>query len=712
MTFRMTTRLLALFLCFMLLSFVWPLGAVAEDGELARAYRNGLFPERFFADPSAEITYADYNELMVCVLRAFPQADQSLYETYMGKMAALAEPMPCSDTLLDNYIAALAVGDASIDFTDNFDRVTTEKLANIDDWSFSNYAWNDYPIGDAYENPDLCVRDGVTCYNWGFTNNARIFNMLRMTPCSGNTIYFHDWTEDDSEFPRIATAGYALRMANRLYEALYYQANPQTPDKAAQYPELQARIDARRETILHAPTNVSYTGVAYYAAANGDDSNDGLSTQTPWATLSRVNSAALQPGDAVFFRRGDTFYGSIEGQPGVTYSAYGEGAKPVISQAVDRSLADEGRWALYHEGADGEKIWIARDVRQDIGNMIFNGGERYAVKDCARFIGGAYYTMADEAVPYDVVTALSDDLTFFFDGDHRGYEAEELERSGSPVGNLYLRCDAGDPAEVYDDIDCSAIRSSIFSAPYNVFDNLSFRFGSTVVSYPFTDVIIQNCEGCYFGGIIGWYDDENFGSAGFPVMCGDAFCLGGINNSLVNCYAHDSLDNGIHIEYDPMYEKTYDNITAIGCLIERCGTGCSVLNFGADQTEGTVMTNVTIQDNYFCDIAQPGWGLSTRQRHSAVPCYNHCFTLTGAQTENTVVANNLFYGCWADALLYSDAKTEAYRPRLTDNTFIAHPGEIVFIAYDNETNYMQAVSAEDAAKSLWIQQDSDSTRIQ
>lgn len=672
------------------------------DAELDRAYGYGIFPQRFFDDLTAGITFADYDELMCCVLGSLPNVDMELYSTYMGKMAELTEPMPCSDALLDNYIAALAAGDAAIDFTDNFDKVINEKLANIDDWSFSNYAWNDYPIGDEYENPDIYVCDGDTCYNWGFTNNARIFNMLRCSPCTGNTIYFQDWTEDGSDFTTPATAEYALRMANRLYEALYYEANPQTLDKTAQYPELQAKIDARREAILNSETNVSCTGTAYYVAANGNDENDGLSESAPWATLSRVNSAELKSGDAVFFRRGDAFYGSIQGQEGVTYSAYGTGAKPIISQAVDRTLADAGRWELYYEGGSGERIWVARDVKQAVGNMIFNGGESCAVKDCARYIGGAYYTMADETVPYDVTTALTDDLTFFFDGDNRGYETEELEQNGSPVGNLYLRCDAGDPAVIYDCIDCSAICSSVFSAPFNVFDNLSFRFGSTVICYPYTDVTIQNCEGCYFGGIVGWYADEGYEGAGFPVLCGDTFSMGGVNNTLVNCYAHDTLDGGIHIEYDPTYDKVYDNISATGCLVERCGSSCTVVNFGVDQTQGTVMTNVTISDNYICDTAEPGWGLATRQRHSAAPCFNHSFALIGALTENTVVEDNLFCGCYNSALLYSNAAEERYKPRFTGNTFVGNPGEIVFFAYD-DSGYMQAVGADAAAKSLWIQ---------
>jgi hypothetical protein len=49
----------------------------------------------------------------------------------------------------------------------------------------------------------------------------------------------------------------------------------------------------------------------YHVAANGDDRHDGLSEAQPWATVTRVNAAALQPGDQVLFRGGDSFAGPL-----------------------------------------------------------------------------------------------------------------------------------------------------------------------------------------------------------------------------------------------------------------------------------------------------------------------------------------------------------------------------------------------------------------
>lgn len=50
------------------------------------------------------------------------------------------------------------------------------------------------------------------------------------------------------------------------------------------------------------------TAVVYYVSSSlGDDANDGLSQATPLASVSKVNSLTLAPGDRVLFRCGDTW---------------------------------------------------------------------------------------------------------------------------------------------------------------------------------------------------------------------------------------------------------------------------------------------------------------------------------------------------------------------------------------------------------------------
>jgi len=91
----------------------------------------------------------------------------------------------------------------------------------------------------------------------------------------------------------------------------------------------------------------------YFVSSAGNDSANGLSTSSPWKTISKVNSvfSTLKPGDRILFRRGDSFYGSLKiaksgtsGSP-IVIGAYGSGANPIISGF--NTISD---WSSYGNG--------------------------------------------------------------------------------------------------------------------------------------------------------------------------------------------------------------------------------------------------------------------------------------------------------------------------------------------------------------------------
>ena len=86
-----------------------------------------------------------------------------------------------------------------------------------------------------------------------------------------------------------------------------------------------ALANERRAAILGAKDALVIEGTRYYVANDGDDAADGLTPETAWKTLAKVSAAELQPGDGVFFRRGDLFRGAVHVCAGVAYGAYGEG---------------------------------------------------------------------------------------------------------------------------------------------------------------------------------------------------------------------------------------------------------------------------------------------------------------------------------------------------------------------------------------------------
>lgn len=76
---------------------------------------------------------------------------------------------------------------------------------------------------------------------------------------------------------------------------------------------------------------------SYYVASSGSDANNGTSASTPWQTLTKVNSGSYNPGDNIYFNRGNTFYGELiitssgNSFSQIYISSYGTGARPIIT---------------------------------------------------------------------------------------------------------------------------------------------------------------------------------------------------------------------------------------------------------------------------------------------------------------------------------------------------------------------------------------------
>ena len=84
-----------------------------------------------------------------------------------------------------------------------------------------------------------------------------------------------------------------------------------------------------------------YAGTTYYVSSSlGDDGNDGLSIDTPWKSLNKVNTVNFLPGDKILFKAGDIWNGYLrpmgsgdEKRP-ILLSSYGnldQDGRPVIN---------------------------------------------------------------------------------------------------------------------------------------------------------------------------------------------------------------------------------------------------------------------------------------------------------------------------------------------------------------------------------------------
>jgi hypothetical protein len=93
-------------------------------------------------------------------------------------------------------------------------------------------------------------------------------------------------------------------------------------------------------------------GATYYVSSStGSDSNSGISTSSPWKTITKVAGRSYTPGDFILFKRGDTWIGStnfsrtlttlstgLSGKP-ITYGSYATGATPVLDGNGSLSIA-------------------------------------------------------------------------------------------------------------------------------------------------------------------------------------------------------------------------------------------------------------------------------------------------------------------------------------------------------------------------------------
>jgi len=85
----------------------------------------------------------------------------------------------------------------------------------------------------------------------------------------------------------------------------------------------------------------AYPFVTYYVSSSGNDQNTGTSEQSPWKTISKVNSilssiSSLPQGGQILFKRGDKFEGTVYIAWGLrngelTFGAYFTGNLPIIT---------------------------------------------------------------------------------------------------------------------------------------------------------------------------------------------------------------------------------------------------------------------------------------------------------------------------------------------------------------------------------------------
>ena len=142
----------------------------------------------------------------------------------------------------------------------------------------------------------------------------------------------------------------------------------------------RARIKAafeRRIAEIRATPNMAVPVGAErrYLSESGSDAEDGKTPATAWHTTARLEKENLAPGSFVLFERGGVYRGGCRASKGVTYTAYGKGAKPRICSSPENG-ANPAKW----EKTDVENVWRYPIGKADVGTIVFNDGEAHAIK--------------------------------------------------------------------------------------------------------------------------------------------------------------------------------------------------------------------------------------------------------------------------------------------------------------------------------------------
>ncbi len=449
----------------------------------------------------------------------------------------------------------------------------------------------------------------------------------------------------------------------------------------------------------------------YYVSSSGNDSANGLSSSTPWQTISKVNSAfsGFNPGDRILFKRGDVFNGTLRisrsgssGSP-ITISAYGTGSNPVISGFVTISGWNNYGGGIYSKTITCESspnIVSVNNVNTPLGRWP-NTGFLYidshvsttSITD-SELPSSPDWTGAEvviRKVPFvydrNIITDHSGTTLSYKTGsdytprDGYGYfiqnDLETLDKTGEWYYNgstFYMYFGTADPNNYTVKVSTTDQLAYLIGVNYITFDNISFEGGNSyALQINNSDYItVQNCNINFTGN-----------TAVFGPWNGTSPYCKIINNTISN-----SNNHAIELHGDHTYASVTNNtILNTGILIGMGGNSDggymamdingenSLIQYNSIENTGYVGikfdgNNTVVSNNFlnrFNIVKNDGGGI---------------YTYAGTGTPNTgqkVTGNIILYGIGlGDGLpdkalhgigIYMDDQVEAVS--VTNNT-VAH----------------------------------------
>ena len=420
---------------------------------------------------------------------------------------------------------------------------------------------------------------------------------------------------------------------------------------------LDRKADKMRKAIRETKTAIDLKqfSTIYYIAADGNDLNDGLSPDTPIRSLNHLNGLDLKAGDCVLFRRGDIWRGRIATRDGVTYSAYGRGAKPQI-YGSPYDAAVEGVW----RETEVKNVYVYDvELGADVGTLVFNNGEACAFKVMMNRQKDGTTLHIETHEPFASYRDLKRDLEFYHD-----YKAAK---------RVYLYSAEGNPAERFSSIEL-LVKGNIIQAQNNVhIDNLCIKYGGAhgVGSMTTTGLTVTNCE---FGWIGGSIQGEDLFGRTTPTRYGNAIEIyGGCDSFIVdNCYIYQVYDAAITHQHqgDTSEQIAMKNIIYSNNLIEDCVSSIEYFLGRNDPTQPHYMENILICNNI---MRRSGFGWGKQRPDKNTPAHIKSWGMHYNRAKDFVVRDNIFDRGTRD-LINIAANKQEWLPTLANNTYIQYKG--------------------------------------
>lgn len=404
--------------------------------------------------------------------------------------------------------------------------------------------------------------------------------------------------------------------------------------------EICALAKQMREKIYQAESEYpKIKGTTYYISNNGDDRNSGTSPEEPWATWDNFERQPLKAGDAVLFERGGIYRGYHRGCSGVTYSAYGVGAKPRLIGATENAAK------LVWKETDRKNVYLCeKKFPYPIGIATFDNETKIGV---SKMLG------TDE---------LKKDLDFFSD-----YK----------TGEFFLFSEKGNPSEVFFDIELGGSRPVFDNDKYNhdiIFDNIEVSLGAShgFCGASLSNILVSNCVFRYIGGGLSPSIEHLHVRYGNGVEFWES-CH---NIEVRNCYFTEIYDAALTFQfkgYTPEKDIEMFDINFHHNLMEK--NTYSIEIFCEQPENRDLIKNVIIEDNIMLDAGY-GWGMSQRpdkDTASHIKMWDH-----RNNAENFIVRNNILSRS-RFSLVQIGAEKITSLPQFFRNVYVQELGRIVFI---------------------------------